>query len=232
VESAPVDPDELAAVTELGSALRDAVEASVRTLVSPGELRAAAARVREVTERLSTARREMNQLPALDDPVTFHRVYNPVSGVGSALAPPLVLHREEGGVVGRTTLGLAYEGPPAYVHGGVSALFMDQVLGAATVAAGLWGMTARLELDYLRPVPLLTPLVLRARVTEDAGRKSTVHGTIALDAAPDQPLVAARGVFVMPRPETAEAYFRAITDASGRSAPPRRPTDATAVQAD
>jgi acyl-coenzyme A thioesterase PaaI-like protein len=212
--------------------LRNAVEASVATLVDAGELRAAADQVRAVTERLSAARRGMHQLPALDDPVAFRRVYNPVTGVGSAIAPPIVIQPENGGVVGRTTVGLAYEGPPGYLHGGMSALFMDQLLGAAAVAAGLWGMTAHLELDYRRPVPLLTPLVLRAGVTEDAGRKTTVRGTIALEASPDEPLVQACGVFVMPSPEKSEAYFSAITDAAGRAAPPQRPTDATALQAD
>ncbi|PZU44156.1 MAG: PaaI family thioesterase, partial [Arsenicicoccus sp.] len=40
----------------------------------------------------------------------------------------------------------------------------------------------------------------------------------------------ARGIFVMPRPEKAQAYFGAITDAAGRHTPPRRPGDATSVQ--
>jgi acyl-CoA thioesterase FadM len=106
---------------------------------------------------------------------------------------------------------------------------MDQLLGTATIAAGLWGMTVRLELDYRGPVPLETPLQLRARVTEDSGRKSVVTGTIAALDDPGRVLVAARGVFVAPRPDRSEAYFGAITDASGRPAPPRRPTDATAV---
>lgn len=232
MESAPVDADLLAAVTELGTALRDAVEASVRTLVDPGQLRAAAADARAVTERLSAARRQVHQLPVLDDPVAFRRVYNPVSGVGSALAPPLAIRSEAGGVVARTTVGLAYEGPPGFLHGGMSGLFMDQLLGAATLAAGLWGMTAHLELDYRRPVPLLTPLVLRGRVTGDADRTTTVRGTIALDASPDEPLVEACGIFVVPRREKAEAYFSAVTDAAGRHAPPGRPTDATALQTD
>lgn len=232
MESAPVDPDLLAAVTDLGTALRDAVEASVCTLVDAGQLRAAADQVRAVTERLSAARRGVHQLPALDDPVAFRRVYNPVSGVGSALAPPVAIRPDAGGVVARTTVGLAYEGPPGFLHGGMSGLFMDQLLGAAAIAAGLWGMTAHLELDYRSPVPLLTPLVLRARVTEDAARKTTVRGTIALDASPDEPLVEACGVFVVPRREKAEAYFSAVTDAAGRHAPPGRPTDATALQAD
>jgi acyl-coenzyme A thioesterase PaaI-like protein len=115
------------------------------------------------------------------------------------------------------------------VHGGISALLMDQFLGSAAIAVGLWGMTARLELDYRRPVPLGTPLLLRAAVTASEGRKVVVTGTIALAGAPEQALVEARGVFVTPRPERSAEYFGAITDASGRHAPPGRPSDATAL---
>jgi len=224
------DADLMAAVTELGTAVRALVDASVTTLVEAGELRAAADSVRAATERLAVARRPASQLPVLDDPVAFRRVFNPVSGVGSPIAPPLVIRRHQGEVLAEVTLGLAYEGPPSYVHGGMSALFMDQLLGAAAIAAGLWGMTAHLELDYRRPVPLQTPLLLRARVAENVGRRSVVTGTIATAAAPETVLVEARGVFVTPREEKAAAYFGSITDASGQHRPPGRPTDATAVE--
>jgi acyl-CoA thioesterase FadM len=114
----------------------------------------------------------------------------------------------------------------------MSALFMDQLLGAAAIAEGLWGMTAHLELDYRRPVPLQTPLVLRARVADSTGRRCIVTGTIATAETPDTVLVEARGVFVTPRQEKADAYFGGITDASGAHRPPGRPTDATAVEPD
>jgi acyl-coenzyme A thioesterase PaaI-like protein len=225
----PYDADLMAAVTELGTALRELVDASVLTTVPADQLRAAAADARAVTARLAAAQRPATQLPVLDDPLVFRRVYNPVSGVGSALAPPVRIRRVEGGVVGEALLGPAYEGPPGYVHGGISSLLMDQLLGSAAIAAGLWGMTVRLELDYRRPVPLSTPLTLRAQVTEAAGRKCVVTGTVATATAPDRTLVEARGVFVMPRQELHADYFGAITDASGRHRPPGRPTDATAL---
>jgi acyl-coenzyme A thioesterase PaaI-like protein len=224
----PHDADLMAAVTELGTALRDLVDASVLTTVPADELRAAAADARVVTARLTAARRPSNQLPVLDDPVVFRRVHNPVTGVGSALAPPLHIRRADGGLVAEAELGPAYEGPPGYVHGGVSSLLMDQLLGSAVIAAGLWGMTAQLELSYHRPVPLDTPLVLRARVVESRGRRTTATGTIALADEPDRPLVEARGLWVTPREEVREAYFGSITNASGQYAAPGRPTDATA----
>src|SRR4051794_2799317 len=155
-----------------------------------------------------------------------------VPGGRSVDPPPLEIRQEDGGVVAEGTLGAAYEGPPGFLHGGMSGLLMDQLLGAAAISAGLWGMTVRLELDYRGPVPLRTPLVLRARVIEDAGRKTVTTGTIALAEAPDRVLVEARGIFVAPRADRLAAYFGEVTDASGRHAPPRRPTDATAVGGD
>lgn len=227
---APYDPELMDAVADLGAAMRELVGVSVATTVGAAELRAVAAEIRTATSRLAAATRPATQLPVLDDPIQFRRVYNPVTGVGSALAPPLVIHQAPDGVVAEVVLGIAYEGPPGFVHGGMSGLLMDQMLGAATIAAGLWGMTARLELDYRGPLPLETPLALRARVSDDAGRKSVVEGTIALASAQERVLVAATGIFVAPRPELLEEYFGAITDASGQHRPPGRPTDATAVQ--
>ncbi len=224
----PADADLLAAVTELATALRDLVDASVLTAVPAEELRAAAADVRGTVARLSADRRPADQLPLLDDPAVFRRVYNPVTGIGSALAPPVTVRPSDDGVLAEATLGPAYEGPPGFVHGGVSSLLLDQLLGTAVLAAGLWGMTARLELAYHRPVPLRTPLVLRAQVTEHRGRRTTATGGIALADDPGTPLVEARGQWVTPRPELVAEYFGAISDASGPYAPPPRPTDATA----
>jgi acyl-coenzyme A thioesterase PaaI-like protein len=222
----------MAATTELARVLRELIEVSVTTTVAPDEVRAAADLARAATQRLAASRRPASQLPALDDPATGRRVYSPVTGVGNGIAPPLVLRREDDGVVGEATLGVAYEGPPSYVHGGMSALLMDQVLGSAAAAAGVWGMTAHLELDYRGPLPVGERLLLRGRVVENDGRKSRIEGSIALATAPERVLVEARGLFVMPRKEKLEAYFGSITDASGQRRPPSRAGDATALELD
>ena len=221
----------LTATIELGDALRELIETSVTTTAAATEVAAAAEQVRAATARISGAPRPVSQLSRLDDPAGGLRVFNPVTGIAHPLAPPLVVHQQDdGGVVAEVTLGLGYEGPPTYVHGGMSALFMDQMLGSAAGAAGLWGMTAHLELDYRGPLPLQTALQLRARVESHEGRKAFITGTIALAAEPEKILVEARGLFVMPRPEKQAAYFGSVTDATGRHAPPRRPGDATALQ--
>lgn len=230
----PYDPELMAAVTDLGDALRELLGASVRTTVGAGELAAAAAGARAVSARLAASTRHRDQLPSLDDPVAFRRVYSPVTGVGSAIAPPLRIRRERaGGVVAEATLGSQYEGPPGFLHGGVSGLLMDQLLGAAAMSADRWGMTAHLELDYRAPVPLDTPLLFRAGVSATSGRRTTIAGTIARADRADRALVEARGEFVTPRDELMDSYFGSITDAAGRHAPPGRgATDATALDPD
>ena len=107
---------------------------------------------------------------------------------------------------------------------------MDQLLGAAAAAAGLWGMTAHLELDYRGPLPLETPLVLRAGWPRATGRKSLITGTIALAAAPDE--VARRGPRRVRHAAAGEARgllrrdHRRLRPAHARR---DRPGDATAV---
>ena len=51
-------------------------------------------------------------------------------------------------------LGAAYEGPPGLVHGGVSAMILDQILGEAAGAGGKPGMTGTLTLTYRQGTPL------------------------------------------------------------------------------
>ena len=125
-----LDTSLMAAVTELGSALRELVDASVRTTVGAEELSAAADEARRITARLTAAQRPPTQLPALDDPIAFRRVYSPVTGVGSAVAPPLHIRQDQDGVVARTTLGPAYEGPPGFLHGGTVDLWTAPGEGA------------------------------------------------------------------------------------------------------
>jgi acyl-coenzyme A thioesterase PaaI-like protein len=76
---------------------------------------------------------------------------------------------------------------PGYVYGGLIASLIDchstgTAAAAAYRAAGrdmdtepsLRFLTASLHVDYLKPTPIDTPLILRARVKEIKGRKVTV----------------------------------------------------------
>jgi acyl-coenzyme A thioesterase PaaI-like protein len=122
---------------------------------------------------------------------------NPVNGRQNAFAPGLrVRGLPDGSVSAEVTLGPLHEGPPGYVHGGISALLLDHLFGAANYWAGPVGPTAELTLRYWRPVPLSTPLTLTARQVRADGRKLRTEGTIS---AGGEVCVVAEGLFIVMR---------------------------------
>ena len=130
--------------------------------------------------------------------------HNPVTGPENALAPPLHLKvRPDRSIVGVTTLGLQYQGPPGHVHGGIGALLLDDALGVANFAAGAPGMTAQLSLRYRRPTPLFSPLTVQARQIDVDGRKIRATGTISGNG---EVCVEAEGLFIAMREETSRNW--------------------------
>lgn len=122
---------------------------------------------------------------------------NAVVGLRNAVAPPLVLHHEADGLVwSEFNLGAAYEGPPAHVHGGVSALILDHVLGATAHKLGRPAYTGTLTLRYRRRTALGRPLRAEAHIDRIDGVKTYSIGHIA-DA--DGVTVEAEGVFITPK---------------------------------
>lgn len=121
--------------------------------------------------------------------------HDPVTGPENAIAPPLRLYGlADGSVAGRVTLGLAYQGPPGCVHGGISALLLDHALGVANHwGPGPSGMTGTLTLRYHRTTPLFEELTVSARQQSTDGRKIYTAGTIS---AAGQVCVSAEAVFV------------------------------------
>lgn len=168
---------------------------------SAAEMNVVARKLDEVAdylhEHLPTVEERMVDMWA-GEGVTRH---NPVSGPENAIAPPVRLDAtDDGGVRGSATLGLVYQGPPGYVHGGVSALLMDHLLGVANHVAGSTGMTGTLSVRYRRPVPLFEPLTLTARQISVDGRKIRTVGAIS---AGGEECVQAEGLFIdkrVPRP--------------------------------
>jgi hypothetical protein len=76
-----------AVVGDLGTALRELVDAAVRTEVDEAELAAVEAVVREQTARLRAVSRELTGIASVDDPEVGERWYSPVYGPGNPVAP-------------------------------------------------------------------------------------------------------------------------------------------------
>lgn len=124
---------------------------------------------------------------------------NTVVGVRNAFAPPVRLAWGDDGVVRAAVhLGAPYEGPPGSVHGGVSALLLDHLMGeTASAAHTRLTVTGTLTLRYEQPLPL-GRVRMEAAVTEEAGRKITVTATIREDSPDAEPAVRAHGLFIVP----------------------------------
>jgi acyl-coenzyme A thioesterase PaaI-like protein len=190
---------------QLADAIRELIE-QVATSAGPDEAVAdAAGAVRAATERLRAAGspRAMS-FGAGGDPWTYRRL-SPVSGAINPLAPP-VRYAEigEGTIDAGVTFGVAYQGPPGYVHGAFIAGVFDDVLGAANMASGNPGMTVRLEVRYRRPTPLNTPLRVVARHSGREGRRIFASGTMLAGA---DVTAEAEGVFAEITLERARELF-------------------------
>jgi acyl-coenzyme A thioesterase PaaI-like protein len=208
----PLSPEDRAirreAVGLLGSALRDLVDAAVRTEVPLDELAEAAAAAGEIAKLLRGETRTLHEVASVDDPEIGERWYSPVYGPGNPVAPPMVADQTpDGRAEGRVTLGKPHEGPPGLVHGGVVATLLDHVLARAVRAAGRGGLTATLTVTYRRPVPLGVALLATAELEGTDGRRTTVRGRLAAEDDPGTTLAEAEGLFVALRPERAADVF-------------------------
>ena len=197
-----------AAVGELGTALRELVDAAVLTEAPVEELAAAAGVARELAARLRAEGRGLHEIASVDDPATGERWYSPVYGPGNPVAPPLTAtHSPDGRAEGRVVLGKTHEGPPGLVHGGVVATLLDHVLARAVRAAGRGGLTATLTVTYRRPVQLGVPLLVTGEVATTDGRRTTAVGRLVAEEDPGRVLAEAEGLFVALRPERAAGVF-------------------------
>ena len=199
--------DRRAAVAELGAELRALADLVTRTEAGAGVLRDSARRLREVAPALRGRIRSIAKPASVDDLMAGVRMFNPVTGTGNPIAPPVRIEIGADGAEGWCTLGHAYEGPPMYGHGGVSAMLIDQLLGHAAAAAGHPGVTTDLSVRYRRPVPLDVPLRVWGRVIEADGRRVLAVGGITTAAEPDVALVEAEGRFARLRPDQAGRMF-------------------------
>jgi hypothetical protein len=199
--------DRREAVAELGAALRTLTDLLVRTEVGADVLRDVARQLRDVAPALRERIRDVAEPASVDDLMGGVRMFNPVIGAGNPIAPPLRIEIGPDGAEGWCTLGQAYEGPPMYGHGGMSAMLIDQLLGHAAAASGHPGVTTDLSVRYRRPVPLDVPLRVWGRVVKVEGRRISAVGGITTAAEPGIPLVEAEARFARLRLDQAGRLF-------------------------
>lgn len=124
--------------------------------------------------------------------------FDSVSGESNAIAPGMRFVQDLPTVVTTVNCGLAYQGPPGCVHGGVIAWIFDALLSRVQHVNGLFGMTGGLSIRYLAPTPIATELRGEAEVQRMEGRKAFITGRLLADG---RVTAEAEGVFILPKPK-------------------------------
>ena len=83
-----------------------------------------------------------------------------------------VVPRLEGDkIVAELSFPPRFEGGPGVVHGGATAAFFDDLIGFVAMAHMLPAVTARLEINYLQPMPIGVTIRGEASLASRRGRK-------------------------------------------------------------
>lgn len=194
-EISAAEHDQLQVVySPLTQSVRRLIQAGIQSGADEATIREAQQLVEAAVEKLGGTRNSNQVRLAVDGrPVVWG---NPVTGFRNAIAPPLVMHEDPDGLWwSEFELGQAYQGPPGWVHGGVLALVLDQLLGEAA-SEGLTKplFTGTITLRYLRGTPL-GKLRAEAAIERTDDYKTFVSGHMS-DS--EGKTVEAEGIFIKP----------------------------------
>ena len=102
-------------------------------------------------------------------------------------------------VVGRFRLGPEYQGATGFIHGGIIATLLDEVMSKVSRFSNVRAVTAELTVEYLLPVRVDEELRVEGFATRREGRQLYHEGEIR-DATGNL-LARGRGRFVIIDPE-------------------------------
>lgn len=175
--------------------VRELIQLALQTRADADDVARARKHLAAAREILGCDREDGPYGTRFNDSGRFRNWGNAAIGLRNAIAPIGELHEDaDGRVWADIHLGPIYEGPAGHVHGGVSALLLDQILGDAARLSGHPGMTGTLTVRYRKRTPL-GAVHVEAKLDRVEGRKAFVVGHVA-DA--EGICVEAEGIFIAP----------------------------------
>jgi uncharacterized protein (TIGR00369 family) len=118
-------------------------------------------------------------------------------GAGNPRGMQLTFEQDDAArrIRGRLQLGEDYQGATGFVHGGIIATLLDEVMSKANRFRNARAVTAELNVEYLKPVRVGEDLIIEGWETEAKGRNLFLQSEIR-DSAGNL-LARGRGRFVV-----------------------------------
>jgi acyl-coenzyme A thioesterase PaaI-like protein len=107
----------------------------------------------------------------------------------------LDLHVDPEGAWTELTLDPKFMGWEAVAHGGIVCTILDEVMAWSVIGRDTWGVTARLNVAFHRPIPIGRPIRGEGWVTDGTRRASRTAGHVK-DAITGEVLATAEGTFM------------------------------------
>jgi acyl-coenzyme A thioesterase PaaI-like protein len=135
-----------------------------------------------------------------------------VAGLG------LPLHVEGDSCWTELSLPDRFEGWQGIAHGGIVATILDEVMAWSLVDRDAWGLTARLSIDFRRPVPIGRRIRAEGRLEEQRRRLLRTSARL-VDPDSGELLATAEGLYMAAPDERKQLLKRTYGFADGEQPP-------------
>jgi uncharacterized protein (TIGR00369 family) len=141
----------------------------------------------------------------------------------------LALHADEQGCWTELSLDERFQGWDSVAHGGIVATILDEVMAWSVIGCGTWGVTARMNIAFHKPIPTGRPIRAEGRVVEDRRRTLSTEGRL-LDRETGVVLATGTGTYMAAPAERlailqARYKLRSVDDAARGPGDVARDTD-------
>ncbi len=103
-----------------------------------------------------------------------------VCGRDNPIGLHLTFYEEGSQVRADFTPRAEHQGWPGILHGGITSTILDETVGRTCFLVDMWAVTARMEIRYLKPIPIGQPLLVIAEIVRARSRALEARGEIRL----------------------------------------------------